>query len=119
MIGLLSAKSSFLLPLCRAVAKHCPRSGEGFWGQCRGSEAAKNSAARALLDLMLENCVWINLHRMSGLDGSSAVLELRIPAGYGMRWTVPVQPGAGGGVQFRGCLEPAMPDGHSLGWHHP
>lgn len=94
----------------------------------------KNSAATRLLHQILDECVWVNMHRMTGLNSADTIVELRCSSGYGMRWVLcgaldgdqPVAcvsdsaaaDGDHARLTFRGCLEPAMEDGHEVGWHH-
>jgi len=123
----------------RALAKHCHReSSAAFWGgELKGSEAAKNRQADAVLDRLLSGACWLNVHM---LPHSSPCLELRTAAGYGARWVyTPLAPppltppsstptdspsdtaSATDGpwrIAFRGFLEPQMPDGHDIGWRH-
>ena len=61
----------------------------------RGTEDKKNSDANEKLDMVLRECVWINVHVITH---SETIIECRIEQGYGMRWT-------GKGI-FRGFLEP-------------
>ena len=46
----------------RALCKHAHRSSEGFWGNVKGSEAEKNEMANNVAQLILDECVWINVH---------------------------------------------------------
>ena len=73
----------------------------------------------------MDECVWVNMHRMTGINSVDTVLELRCDSGYGMRWVLrgeaPAERphnSAESSVTFRGCLEPAMAGGHEVGWHH-
>lgn len=93
----------------RALTKHCHRSSEGFWGVVKGSEAQKNDIAERLIETILRNCVWINMHQ---LPGNETVVEVRVEAGYGARWAVGEKEG------FRGFLEPHTVDGHENRWRH-
>lgn len=66
----------------RALSKHAPRSvSRRYWGECKGSEEAKNIHARSILQRLLEETVWVNLHDFAG----GRVLEIRVREGYGAR----------------------------------
>jgi hypothetical protein len=101
------AKPSILSVGARALSKHTHRSSDGFWPKGNGKEVEKNIQAEEILNRIISECVWINIH---GLPGDIPILELRIEAGYGARWQVD--------GEFRGFLEPPMEDGHSKGWKH-
>lgn len=93
----------------RALAKHYHRDQtESWWGNCTGTEAAKNGHAMGLLNKILDNAVWINVH---WLPHDVFIIEARQDQGYGMRWSAD-------GSNFRGFLEPQMIDGHEVGWRH-
>jgi hypothetical protein len=77
------------------LCKHAGRSSEKFWGEPKGTELVKNAHAESLADKILNECVWINIHSLPKED---YIVECRIEAGYGIRWTI-------AGV-FRGFLEP-------------
>jgi len=85
----------------RALCKHAHRSSEGFWGTPRGTEVAKNQHALKQLQRVTEQCVWLNIH---SLPRDEYIIEVRVEAGYGLRWTID--------GTFRGFLEPQIPDGH-------
>lgn len=91
----------------RALCKHANRSSEGFWGEPRGTEFAKNSHAEEICKRILKDACWINIH---SLPKEEYVIEVRLGVAYGIRWTIS---GA-----FRGFLEPQMPDGHGKKWKH-
>jgi len=99
---------SILTVGARALSKHALRSRERWWGRCEGSEAAKNSSAEQLAKYIILHAVWLNCH---SLPHDIHIFELRVPEGYGMRWSVD-------GFCFRGFLEPVMNNGHTVGWHH-
>ena len=80
----------------RALCKHAHRSSEGYWGEPRGTESLKNEHAKQKADLILNECVWINLH---SLPQNEYIIECRVEQGYGIRWTIK-------GAVFRGFLEP-------------
>ncbi|GJP30080.1 hypothetical protein CLOM_g22296 [Closterium sp. NIES-68] len=92
----------------RALSKHCHRGREGFWGDASGPDAKKNQHALACVKNLLDNATWMNVH---ALPHDLPVFELREPEGYGARWSAD-------GSQFRGFLEPQMPDGHERRWRH-
>ena len=93
----------------RALSKHCHRdSTSHWWGISTGSESDKNEHANGLLDKILADAVWINIHL---LPHDVKVLEVRNQLGYGARWSCD-------GKIFRGFLEPQMTDGHDVGWRH-
>ena len=92
----------------RALSKHVHRSAEGFWGTIHGlSEEKRNENALAKLQQIIENCVWINIH---GLPQDLIIIEWRVIEGYGWRWTKE--------QEFRGFIEPQIPDGHFKKWKH-
>lgn len=76
----------------RALAKHSSRSVDKFWGNCDGkTESYKNEAAFAIVQQILNECVWMNVHI---LHGDKIVIECRNNyriddtfKGYGVRWT--------------------------------
>lgn len=93
----------------RALSKHCHRDRNNkWWGDCSGSERAKNEHANTILMKLLADAAWINLH---ALPHGVKVLEVRCSEGYGARWSCD-------GTEFRGFLEPQMTDGHAVGWLH-
>jgi hypothetical protein len=92
----------------RALAKHCHRGSDAWWGQCTGPEATKNRLAEEKVAFIIRNAVWVNMH---SLPPDLPVLELRVLSGYGARWLAD-------GSKFRGFLEAYMPDGHEKGWRH-
>lgn len=92
----------------RALSKHAHRSAEGFWGKVSGlSEEERNKNAFDKLKEIIHNCVWVNIH---GLPHEIIIIECRIQAGYGCRWTRE--------QEFRGFIEPQIPDGHNKKWRH-
>lgn len=111
--------SSVLSVAARARAKHAHRSTQAaFFGIATGSPAAQNMAAGEIVERLLHEAVWINIHTFSGTDGKPA-LEVRVRDGYGARWvadwTHPLHPTD---IEFRGFLEPQMLNGHVKGWKH-
>eukprot|EP00735_Rhodelphis_limneticus_P007110 TRINITY_DN19609_c0_g1::TRINITY_DN19609_c0_g1_i1::g.24506::m.24506 TRINITY_DN19609_c0_g1::TRINITY_DN19609_c0_g1_i1::g.24506 ORF type:complete len:321 (+),score=-37.81 TRINITY_DN19609_c0_g1_i1:116-1078(+) len=103
-----SNRQTILSVGARALSKHALRSSECFWGMVRGSEAEKNEHARCIIESILDNAVWMNVHT---LPHSYHTFEVRTKEGYGARWT-------SDGMSFRGFLEPQHPDGHALRWRH-
>ena len=100
----------------RAFMKHAHRGTEGFWNRRLGhsfvgGDSVKNDSAQAVLEDILSDAVWGNLH---SLPGGLLTFEIRIPQGYGARWTI----GKDNDLQFRGLLEPQMNDGHDKHWRH-
>ena len=81
---------------------------ESFWPDQGGKEIEKNEKAEKMLNLFINECVWINIHL---LPHNLVIIELRIDKGYGIRWQV-------NDGMFRGFLEPQMEDGHEKGWIH-
>lgn len=103
----------------RARAKHAHRGTENFFGAAKGNPEQQNRDALDIVNRLIEEAVWINLHIFSG-TGGDPVLELRLESGYGARWSghwkdgsrLPIK------VEFRGFLEPQMEGGHELKWRH-
>lgn len=105
----LNNEKSKLTVGAKALCKHSHRSvTESFWPGQGGKEIEKNANAEKMLNLFLEECVWINIHL---LPHNLVIIELRIDKGYGIRWQV-------NDGMFRGFLEPQMEDGHEKGWIH-
>lgn len=92
----------------RAFSKHCQRSTDGWWGQIKGNDEAKNAVAQAKLQELLDSAVWKNIH---SLPHAQTTMEIRNALGYGARWYVEDE-------SFRGFLEPPMANGHEAGWRH-
>jgi len=99
---------SILTTGARAYTKHAHRSSERWWGEAKGPEAEKNAKARQVVELILNNAVWVNVHE---LPGDLPIMEVRTLEGYGVRWLAD-------GSQFRGFLEPHAVDGHERQWRH-
>ena len=105
----LNNQKSKLTVGAKALCKHSHRSvTESFWPGQEGKEIEKNQNAEKMLNLFLEECVWINMHL---LPHNLIIIELRIDKGYGIRWQV-------NDGMFRGFLEPQMENGHEKGWIH-
>ncbi|KAH9499935.1 hypothetical protein Btru_076957 [Bulinus truncatus] len=93
----------------RALTKHYHRDqSDSWWGNCTGTEADKNRHALQIMEKVLDNAVWINIH---WLPQDVYIIEARQDQGYGLRWSAD-------GASFRGFLEPQMIDGHEVGWRH-
>jgi hypothetical protein len=64
-----SRTASELTVGARALAKHTGRAANGWWGNgLRGSEADKNAAAAVVLDRILAEAVWLNVHQFAGAE---------------------------------------------------
>lgn len=48
----------------RALMKHAHRSSEGFWSSGTGSEAEHNQRARTVMNQIMDNCIWVNIHSL-------------------------------------------------------
>ncbi|CAI5475373.1 unnamed protein product [Closterium sp. Yama58-4] len=92
----------------RALSKHWHRGRDNFWGDASGPDARKNQHALHCLTSLLDGATWMNVH---ALPHDLPVFEVRGSEGYGARWSAD-------GLQFRGFLEPQMPDGHAKRWRH-
>ncbi|GMF64993.1 unnamed protein product [Phytophthora lilii] len=92
----------------RAFSKHCARSSEGWWGEMKGNDAAKNARAEAKVRELLAGATWKNVH---SLPHAHATMEIRNALGYGARWDAETR-------TFRGFLEPPMANGHETKWRH-
>jgi hypothetical protein len=71
---------------------------------------------------VMDNASWRNLH---WLPHQVLVYEVRVPDGYGMRWSQNQNDdreaqltAEGKSWVFRGFLEPQMENGHEIGWRH-
>ncbi|KAK3588530.1 hypothetical protein CHS0354_014241 [Potamilus streckersoni] len=103
-----SAKSELSVG-ARALAKHHHRDqSSSWWGTSTGTEQEKNEYALNIVNKILDEATWINIH---WLPNDVFVIEARLAEGYGARWTAD-------GENFRGFLEPQMVDGHEVGWKH-
>ncbi|EIN04678.1 hypothetical protein PUNSTDRAFT_108042 [Punctularia strigosozonata HHB-11173 SS5] len=111
----------------RAWSKHAHRGGSGWWGHPSGPVAKINERALELFHRVMENATWRNLH---WLPHQILVYEVRVAAGYGMRFAqdrLSCATGEGEGSAsefaarawlFRGFLEPQINNGHEIGWRH-
>jgi hypothetical protein len=101
---------SSLTVAARALAKHAHRGTERFFGILKGSEAQKNEHADRVIQRLIDEAMWMNIHCFGGIDESNPVLEIRTYEGYGARWSgiwksdilLPED------VEFRGFLEPQV-----------
>ena len=101
---------SSLAVAARALAKHAHRGTEQFFGILKGSEAQKNEHADRVVQRLINEAMWMNIHCFGGIDESNPVMEIRTYEGYGARWSgiwksnvfSPVD------VEFRGFLEPQV-----------
>lgn len=91
----------------------------GWWGRPSGPVVSINERALKLFNKVMENASWRNLH---WLPHQVLVYEVRVPGGYGMRWSQnqsTAEEGEGPREWvFRGFLEPQMENGHEVGWRH-
>lgn len=110
-----NAGSSRLSVGARALAKHCHRSSEGWFGKCEGSESAKNEASIKVCRRILSESNWINLHV---IVGGINIVEFRVAEGYGARWSFISGGSSEHLVSFRGFLEPHDINGHERNWRH-
>ena len=101
---------SSLTVAARALAKHCHRGTDQFFGILKGSEAQKNEHADQVIQRLIDGALWINIHCFGGIEESNPVVEIRTYEGYGARWS-----GVWDGdvfsprnVEFRGFLEPQV-----------
>ncbi|KAM3187964.1 hypothetical protein ACTXT7_001286 [Hymenolepis weldensis] len=47
----------------RALAKHCVRdSSQSWWGRCTGPDSKKNELGRIVLQRIIDEAVWLNIH---------------------------------------------------------
>ncbi|XP_064616507.1 uncharacterized protein LOC135480562 isoform X2 [Liolophura sinensis] len=93
----------------RALAKHHHRdASSSWWGTSTGNEKSRNEHALKMMNKILDEATWINIHC---LPHEIKIVEVRQSEGYGVRWTAD-------GSAFRGFVEPQMVDGHAVGWRH-
>ena len=114
------AKHPSLTVAARARAKHAHRSNTlpSFFGTVNGGTASQNTESAAIVESMLRNAVWCNVH-MFGEMGGGGVLEVRAVSGYGARWSGDwEEEGGGKDVLFLGFLEPQMENGFEKRWRH-
>lgn len=95
----------------------------GWWSVPSGPVARINEQSLLLFWKVMNNASWRNLH---WLPHGVLAYEVRVPEGYGMRWSQDrAQEDERGGSPreekpwvFRGFLEPQMDNGHEVGWRH-
>ncbi|EEE51942.1 hypothetical protein OsJ_33576 [Oryza sativa Japonica Group] len=73
-----------LTDAARAMAKHVHRSSDGWWGSFHGSDVKKNQLASEIIDHLLRECCWMNIHLTQPYG---PVYEIRVHEGYGARWS--------------------------------
>uniref|UniRef100_A0A0E0MEJ8 ASCH domain-containing protein n=1 Tax=Oryza punctata TaxID=4537 RepID=A0A0E0MEJ8_ORYPU len=73
-----------LTDAARALAKHVHRSSDGWWGSFHGSDVKKNQLASEIIDRLLRECCWMNIHLTQPYG---PVYEIRVHEGYGARWS--------------------------------
>uniref|UniRef100_A0ACD6A2K0 Uncharacterized protein n=1 Tax=Avena sativa TaxID=4498 RepID=A0ACD6A2K0_AVESA len=103
-----TVKTCSLTDAARALSKHVHRSSDGWWGCLHGSDPDKNQLSSQVIDRLLRECCWINVHLTQPYG---PVFEIRVHEGYGARWS-------NDGLKFIGFLEPYSPDGFLNGWKH-
>jgi len=111
---------SHLTVAARALAKHAHRGEEVFFGIIKGSESEKNHHAEAIVNKIVSQAAWINIHCFGGVQESRPVIEVRTERGYGARWSAVWRESlfSPEEVEFRGFLEPQMESGHERRWRH-
>lgn len=91
----------------------------GWWGTPSGPVASINERALALFWRVTGGATWRNLH---WLPHQVLVYEVRVPEGYGMRWSQDRNDVGDIGNErpwvFRGFVEPIMENGHKARWRH-
>ena len=93
----------------RALSKHCIRCSKKWWGDATGPSCLVNWKAEALVNKILNEAVWLNVHH---IPHEYHVFEARVAEGYGARWSADAN-------EFRGFLEPPdIESGHENGWLH-
>ena len=103
----------------RARSKHAHRGKDRFFGVVAGSAEKQNMESAIIVKKLFNEAVWINIHVFGGIE--DPVLEVREETGYGGRWQLFASNKSTmilATVEFRGFLEPQMPDGHEKGWRH-
>ncbi|XP_030840356.1 uncharacterized protein LOC100888873 [Strongylocentrotus purpuratus] len=105
----LNKASSQLTVGARALEKHCHRDqSNNWWGRPKGNDQSKNENAERVLNKILNEVGWLNIHQ---LPHALPILEVRNTDGYGARWSPD-------GKEFRGFLEPPMIAGWETGYKH-
>jgi hypothetical protein len=74
----------------------------------KGSEAQKNEHADRVIQRLIDEAMWMNIHCFGGIDESNPVMEIRTYDGYGARWSGKWRSNVFSlvNVEFRGFLEP-------------
>ncbi|TFK50550.1 hypothetical protein OE88DRAFT_268100 [Heliocybe sulcata] len=132
--GFISPNKAGLSAGARAWTKHFHRSqadetkdtDHGWWGTPKGPVALLNDRALELFWRVMNKASWRNLH---WLPHQVLAYEVRVPEGYGMRWSQDLSGTQGEGLCstsegireeqpwiFRGFVEPMMEGGHEKGW---
>ena len=98
----------------RAFTKHAIRASDGWWGVSTGTNHDKNATAEQAFERIWDKATWRNVF---WLPHQILAFEVRVEQGYGMRFQRPVIVPE---WQFRGFVEPAVPDGngHASRWRH-
>ena len=78
---------SSLTVAARALAKHAHRGSDQFFGILAGSEAQKNKHADRVIQRLIQEAMWMNIHCFGGIDESNPIMEIRTFDGYGARWS--------------------------------
>lgn len=101
---------SSLTVAARALAKHAHRGEEQFFGVLKGGEAQKNEHADRVIQRLIDEAMWVNIHCFGGIDESNPVVEIRTYGGYGARWSGVWDSDVFSlvDVEFRGFLEPQV-----------
>lgn len=104
----------------RMTQKPAEAGNTGWWGTPSGPVVVINEKALKLFRKVMDNASWRNLH---WLPHQVLIYEVRVPDGYGMRWSQDQSDEAQTTVEvkdwvFRGFLEPQMKNGHEVGWRH-
>ncbi|KAL9233178.1 hypothetical protein vseg_008208 [Gypsophila vaccaria] len=68
----------------RALSKHVNRCCSQYWGKLEGNDSAKNQHALKMITYIMDHCKWLNVHIVRP---HGAVFEIRVPEGYGARWS--------------------------------
>ncbi|XP_020253019.1 uncharacterized protein LOC109830224 isoform X2 [Asparagus officinalis] len=79
-----NVKGCILTNGARALAKHVNKSSEGWWGYFSGSDSNKNRIASEVINHLVDDCCWMNIHFIKPHE---CVFEVRVHEGYGARWS--------------------------------
>ena len=66
---------SSLTVAARALAKHAHRGEEQFFGILKGGEEQKNEHADQVIQRLIADAMWMNIHCFGGIDESNPVVE--------------------------------------------